>query len=65
MMRTRGDMEVFTQLTNELRDTRGEARRTRTWHRLTKGSLGSSGIILVVALGYNVKEGDVDWRRAT
>ena len=62
MMRTLGDMEVFTQLTNELRDTHGEARRTRTWHRLTKGSLGSSGIILVVALEYNVKEGDVDWR---
>ena len=65
MMRTLGDMEVFTQLTNELSDTHGEARRTRTWHRLTKGSLGSSGIILVVALEYNVKEGDVDWRRAT
>ena len=54
---------LVTQLTNELRDTHGEARRTRTWHRLTKGSLGSSGIL--VALEYNVKEGDVDWRRAT
>ena len=40
-------------------------RRTRTWHRLTNGSLGSSGIILVVALEYNVNEGDVDWKRAT
>ena len=26
------------------RDTHGVARRTHTWHRLTKGSLGSSGI---------------------
>ena len=60
MMRTLGDMEVFMQLTNELRDTHGEARRTRTWHRLTKGSLRSLGIILVVALEYNLKEGDVD-----
>ena len=50
MMRTLGDMEVFAQLTNELRDTHGEARMTRTWHCLTKGSLGSSGIILAVAL---------------
>ena len=65
MMRTLGDMEVFTQLTNELRDTHGEARRTCMWHRLTKGSLGSSGIILVVALEYNFKEGNEDWRRAT
>ena len=39
------------------RHTHGEARRTRTWHRLTKGLLGSSGIILVVALEYMSRKG--------
>ena len=57
MMRTLGDMEVFTQLTNELRSTHGEARRTRTWHHLMKGTLGSSGIILVFALEYMSRKG--------
>ena len=57
MIRTLGDMEVFTQLKNELRDTHGETRRTCTWHHLTKGSLGRSGIILAVALEYISRKG--------
>ena len=37
MTRILGDMEVFT---NELRDTHGQARGTRTWQRLRTRWLG-------------------------
>ena len=58
MMRTLG--EVFTQLTNELRDTHGEARRTRTWYRVTEGLARELRDHTRCCTRVHVNEGDVD-----